>query len=89
MGVPENGGFIRETPTKMDDLGVSLFQETSIYLNLCWPHSHLYCLHGDLWLDFVLHASIPLPRMIIPQTYTRRVVTLISKSPYSVRLSHL
>ena len=28
MGVPQNGCFIRETPIKMDDLGVPLFQET-------------------------------------------------------------
>ena len=25
MGVPQNGGFIRDTPAKMDDLGVPLF----------------------------------------------------------------
>ena len=36
MGVPQNGWFRREHPIKTDDLGVPLFQETSIWRNMAY-----------------------------------------------------
>ena len=38
IGIPQNGWFTRENPIKMDDLGVPLFLETSIWRHLPFIH---------------------------------------------------
>ena len=48
MGVPPSGGFIRENPIKMDDLGVPLFQETPICL----------VVESMIWIDMDRYGSI-------------------------------
>ena len=47
IGVPQNGWFLMENPIKMEDLGVPLFSETSIYIYNIYIYISIY-LHLQL-----------------------------------------
>ena len=42
LSVPKHDWFILENPIEMDDLGVPLFQETSIYIFI-YNYIYIYC----------------------------------------------
>jgi hypothetical protein len=59
MGVPQHGCLTMQNPTKMDDLGVPPFQETSIYwiLDIILDHNgYIYILSifwGLYWISII------------------------------------
>ena len=47
MGIPQNGGLRRESPIKIDDLGVPPFQETSICMKEYYVQDKLAIVRTD------------------------------------------
>ena len=47
MGISKNGWFVRENAIKMDDLGVPLFQETTIYILIICVHFRVSLFQGS------------------------------------------
>ena len=70
MEVPQNIGFIRETPSKMDDLGVPLFQETTIKISLTKIVNGLV----------LLEKSSPGNRMALPSNWSGFPVSIFPSS---------
>ena len=79
IGVPQNGWCIVENPIKMDDLGVPLFLETSIYVTDTNTHHPQACLH-------VMQGSVI--KLILSEWITNRLLHAVFDSPVRQAQNH-
>ena len=67
IGVPSNEWFVRENPSRIDDLGVPLFSETPIYvrravvgsISISSPHDfsvYIYIIYIYIYLYIYIHS---------------------------------
>ena len=64
MGISRNGGNLKwivaiEKSTKIDDLRVPLFQETSIYIYI-YIYTHIFLYHTMFWKMLIFHNTRPI-----------------------------
>ena len=84
MGVPNNGWFIRGNPIKMDDWGVSLFQEHT-YIHT-YIHIYIYTYHIYIYNHLHSHLSIIHVNTYMLQIWQMETYVTTHSHLYSIEL---